>query len=333
MQPAHQEAVYAHDSSTGPSKGYYMPPPGAYAYYPGMPVPSAPEGSVPYYPPVMQPGDDQHQTGGALSNLPPPEIARLIPCRYYPACRYGSSCMFAHPQGPYYQNAMPPPGQYPAPYDGMGPPPYPPNFYPMQHPPFHPANGMPPHLTPVSPQAGPQSAPPQPPPPMAHTRRNSEIMPPVQAQGPYSPAGAPTPAPVPYSAMSPISPSYPNQGAAPLPLSISSLPPLNHPPPSGGPQSPQTAYPASAISAPPAIHSYDPRREPNGHYAPPAQPTQRPVQEPNGIQKPVPVHVPDGFGHRDGPNHHRRGSMRRQSFGSSRKPPCLFFPSGRCRNG
>jgi hypothetical protein len=24
--------------------------------------------------------------------------------------------------------------------------------------------------------------------------------------------------------------------------------------------------------------------------------------------------------------------MRRQSFGS-RKPPCLFFPSGRCRNG
>ncbi|THH18547.1 hypothetical protein EW146_g2451 [Bondarzewia mesenterica] len=310
----HPQPVYPHDPNVDPSKGYYIPPPGPYAYYPGMPVPPLPDGAVPYYPPPPPPADDQHPQGGLISNLPPPEIARLIPCRYFPACRYGASCMFAHPQGPYYQGPMPPPAQYPAPYDPMNPHPYPPNFYPMPPPSFQPPNGIPPplHLTPMSPQPGPHSAP-----PMVHARSGSEIMSP--AQGPFSPTGAQ--APVPYGAISPVSPSYPHPVPTSVPLPVTSLPPVN-----GGPQSPVYQPPSHPMS------NYDPRRD-SGQY--PAQPTQRGISDTNGMQKPAPFHGPEGFGpggHRDGMGHHRRGSFRRQSFGG-RKPPCLFFPSGRCRNG
>jgi hypothetical protein len=38
--------------------------------------------------------------------------------------------------------------------------------------------------------------------------------------------------------------------------------------------------------------------------------------------------------HRDVISHTRRGSFRRgPAFGGRGKPPCAFFPSGRCRNG
>lgn len=33
------------------------------------------------------------------SHLPPPEVARMIPCKFYPNCRYGDSCIFQHPTG------------------------------------------------------------------------------------------------------------------------------------------------------------------------------------------------------------------------------------------
>lgn len=324
--PTHQNQGYAHvPNNIDPSKGYYMPPPGAYGYYPGMPVPPPPEGAIPYYHQSAQPADDQ--TGGLHSNLPPADIARLIPCRYYPACRYGPSCMFAHPQGPYYQGPPPPAPQYSAPYDHMNPHSYPPNYYPMPPPPFQPPNGIHSHMSPMSPQTGPQ---PGPQPPMVRARANSEILSPIQ--GPFSPAGGPTSAPAPYGAISPISPSYPNPGPPPVPLSIPPLPPLNHPL-SGGPQSPQAMYPPPTVGGPP-MNSYDPRRDSVGQYPPP-QPAQRAVPEPNGMQK-SPMHMPDNFGpggHRDGMTHNRRGSFRRPSFGGSRKPPCLFFPSGRCKNG
>lgn len=31
------------------------------------------------------------------ANLPPPEVARMIPCRFFPNCRYEDKCIFAHP--------------------------------------------------------------------------------------------------------------------------------------------------------------------------------------------------------------------------------------------
>ena len=308
-----QDPRFIHDPNLGPPKTYYLPPPGPYAYYPGMPVPPLPEGAIPYYPPPPAPPaaspqspDDQAAHSGG-NNLPPPEIARLIPCRYFPACRYGASCIFAHPQSPYYPGPMPPPSQYPSPYDQ---PPYPPNFYlPAPPPQFQPPNGVPPHhLSPVSPQQSATQPIPPPPQPFVPQRNSSEIVPPVQV--PFNSSGAPVSAPGPYGPLSPVSPSYPHPSQQlPVPLPVPPPPPAHASPP--GPQSPTAPYPQSA--PPLAAHQRYP-----------------PASEQNGVQKSPPQ---EGFG----PRGDRRASggpgFRRPSFGGSRKPPCLFFPSGRCRNG
>lgn len=45
--------------------------------------------------------DQQQQSNAAKDpssgTLPPPEVARLIPCRFFPNCRYADKCLFAHP--------------------------------------------------------------------------------------------------------------------------------------------------------------------------------------------------------------------------------------------
>ncbi|KAH9846858.1 hypothetical protein C2E23DRAFT_890540 [Lenzites betulinus] len=315
-----QEAPYPQDipvesANMDPSAGYYPPPPGAY-YYPPMPVPPPmmPDGSMPYYVP---PPIDQNQSG--FGNLPPPEIARMIPCRYYPACRYGASCMFAHPQAPYMQGPIPPPAQYPALYDPMNPGPYPPpTYYPVP---------------PTSYGASPNGAPPNPmspTQPMAHGRSGSEIMSPVH--GPFSPVnGQP---PIPFG-VSPVSPTYGHPGPTPMPGPVPPLSPLQiHP---NGAQSPppQGMYPPISPGAQNMVPPYPmPAQYPpqgivrNGEVADVVSP------------KPMLQGHPQGEAYGPGPmnreamTHHRRGSARRPSFGGrGGKPPCLFFPSGRCRNG
>ncbi|KAI0778430.1 hypothetical protein BD413DRAFT_609042 [Trametes elegans] len=316
-----QEAAYPQDqpseSNMDPAAGYYPPPPGAY-YYPPMPVPPPmmPDGTVPYYvPPPMQ--ADQSQPG--IGNLPPPEIARMIPCRYYPACRYGSSCMFAHPQGPYMQGPLPPPSQYPAPYDPMHPGPYPPpTYYPV--PPT--SYGASPNGAPVNPMSPTQ--------PMAHARSGSEVISPVQ--GPFSPVnGQP---PVPFGVVSPVSPTYGHPAPVPMPGSVPPLSPLQaHP----GPQSPpqpgmyppippnaQGMVPPYAIPAQYPPHGIPPNGEGVDVVSPKSPVQGHPQADPYG---PGPMN-------REAMSHHRRGGARRPSFGGrGGKPPCLFFPSGRCRNG
>lgn len=76
---------YSQDYTHDPSKAYYSHPHGSYMYYPPI-MPGAaimPEGATPYYPPPPPPPASTlplvDANGG--SNLPPPEIARLIPCR------------------------------------------------------------------------------------------------------------------------------------------------------------------------------------------------------------------------------------------------------------
>ncbi|KAH7914778.1 hypothetical protein BJ138DRAFT_1123270 [Hygrophoropsis aurantiaca] len=317
--PAHDQA-YAHDPNADPTKRYYPVPPAPYGYYPSMRPPTMPDGSPVYYqqPPVPL-GDN-----GGLGNLPPPEIARFIPCRYYPACRYGTSCMFAHPQAPYYPGP-PPPSQYPAPYDPMTQQSYSPNYYSVPPPSFHPPGPVPPHMNSVSPPSGPIATPPHP--PMVHTRTGSEVLSPVQL--PFSPSSAPPP--VPYGPMSPVSP-YAQQGHAPLPLSIPALPPPHQPPATAGPQSPPSAYPNGPVSAPPFAGQQNVLPYPRQPLIPHA-----PFAESNNGPKPNPgQRQPDGYPtgpvFRHGMNHNRRGNLRRGSFGG-RKPPCLFYPSGRCRNG
>ncbi|VDB85286.1 unnamed protein product [Peniophora sp. CBMAI 1063] len=292
-----------------PPNGYYMPPPGAYYY------PPPPEGMGFYPPPPHQQpnGEMQGPPPAHNSNLPPPEIARLIPCRYFPACRYGASCMFAHP-GPYGMPPPPPHGApYPGPYENGAPGPYQPNFYPMPPPNFAP-NGMP-----LSPQSPPQGVP-----PMMHQRSASDMLSPVQ---PGFPAGMP--GPMPYGPTSPVAqPPY----GAPNGVPPMSLPPMAAP----GPQSPPQAYPQTAVPQS-AQQPYEPPQEmasvpasapaqQTTYVQVPAQKTTPPLA--NGDAPQLNGHRADGFGH------HRRGSSFRRgpSFGS-RKPPCAFFPSGRCRNG
>ncbi|KZT05834.1 uncharacterized protein LAESUDRAFT_743609 [Laetiporus sulphureus 93-53] len=318
-----QEPVYAHDPNVDQTKGYYGPPPSAY-YYPGVPIgaPMLPDGAISYYPPPAPVASEPN--GNGMPNLPPPEVARMIPCRYYPACRYGSSCIFAHPQAPYIQGPLPPPAQYPAPYDSIAPP-YPPHtYYGVPQPPYPTSpNGV------MSPPAGGQ---PLPQPPMTHTRSGSEVVSPIQA--PFSPNGAPPP--VPYGVMSPVSPTYAHPGQVPVPISVPPLSPLQH---AGGPQSPQQSmYSPMSPVAQGLMQSYPAPLDPMAPY-PLGMVPNGSISETIGSPKSPQEHLlMDGYGprpmNRDIMTHHRRGSGRRPSFGGSgRKPPCLFFPAGKCRNG
>lgn len=83
----------------------------------------------------FQPGQRRaHQHHGqkdSNANLPPPEIARMIPCKYFPNCKYGEKCVFAHPI------AMPAPPQAHPLSPSMSHPPMQPMFY-QQLPPGYP---------------------------------------------------------------------------------------------------------------------------------------------------------------------------------------------------
>ncbi|KAJ3760544.1 hypothetical protein EV360DRAFT_81064 [Lentinula raphanica] len=296
-----------------PNGAAYAPHPAPYTYYPPYNT-SPPEGAA-YYPPLppQSLADTQSMTAPGPGNLPPPEIARMIPCRYFPACRYGASCLFAHPQGPYMTG--PPSAQYPAPYEPMNAN-YPPNdYYPMSAPPFQSpplTNGMTPIIS------SPNGAPP------------AELVPPPQ---PFSPNGAP---PAAYAAMSPVGEPapylpQPPMSAAPLPPQVyQPLPP---------PQQQQLPMPSSmynnnSMPPPPFVV------QPNGVPQYPPMPVSAPVAYTDGVIHSPPLnpqsdnftHTGHVTSHREPTGHTRRGSIRRGSF-TSRRPPCLFFPSGSCKNG
>lgn len=51
-----------------------------------------------FYDPSLNPEHRGHAPKESSSgSLPPPEVAKMIPCRFFPNCRYGDKCMFAHP--------------------------------------------------------------------------------------------------------------------------------------------------------------------------------------------------------------------------------------------
>jgi len=297
-QSAPQDQMYSHEGGNEPLKSYY-PLPGAY-YYPGPPPPF-PDGAMPYYPPHLS-GDP------GIGNLPPPEIARMIPCRYFPACRYGASCMFAHPTSPGGYGPMPVPAPYPHHYDPMNAPPYPPqNYYPGSPPfqsPIHPMNIASPHNPPVP---GPQA------PPM-HARTSSDSV--TSPGGNYS-----GPVPTNYGPV-PSGPYPPHPGQAPM---MGPVPPQHQVPPPPGQQGPPQPYPTGAQQGP-----VPPFPVPSDTGYPPQIPAEGPLS-----QNPPPSHPgEEGFvgGHipPSGPGFRRPG-LRKNSY--AKRPACLFFPSGRCRNG
>ena len=308
------EPVYLPEHNGDVPKDYYPPPPPGPYYYPGMPLPPPPmlpEGGVAYYPPPPTHFVDHNGSGG-FGNLPPPEIARMIPCRYYPACRYGTSCIFAHPQAPYIQGPLPPPAQYPPPFDPMSPGHHYPPYYPVHPPSFQPpTNGAP--ASAVSPTLSPTVTPQGIPPPVIHGR---------------SPSDASAPVPPPFNGAPPVLYGPPPQYGPHVVVPIPSHSPIS------GPQSPQQAiYPPTSPNAivpgpsqypiPPVAYSH-PGVIPNGNHHDPALSPKSPTMHPQSDMYAPP--------HREA-YHNRRGSARRSSFGIGRKPPCLFFPTGRCKNG
>lgn len=240
--------------------------------------------------------------------------------------------MFAHPQGPYFQGPLPPPAQYAIPYDPMTQPPYAPGYYTVSSTSF-PPNGIPSHGSPMSPPSGPHHTPT---PPLTHGRSASELISPVQL--PFSPS-VPLPS-LPYGIASPMSPSYPQPGQMSVPVGIAPLPPLHH---SHVPnqQSPPVIYQPTSPGAQGPGPNMGHRRNSSAAYAQGIASSRGPGADVNMLpQSPPPGPQMDSYGpshgpvHRDTMGHTRRGSMRRTStVGFPRKPPCLFFPSGRCRNG
>ncbi|KAJ7161337.1 hypothetical protein C8R43DRAFT_1123795 [Mycena crocata] len=308
--------VQGNGYDTNDANAYPQPPHGNYPYYPT--ISSAPPPEMYYQQMHMENNASRH------NNLPPPEVASAIPCRYFPACRYGSACLFQHPQGPYFQGPLPPPVQYPTSYDQMPPQSYAPTYYPVSPPSFPPQmNGQHP-MAPLPSQQGP---------PMSMHGPPSEMMPPPP-QGHFSPNGAPT---MSYGPISPMmSPMYSHPGQAPLPMSIPPLPPLHHqPPPPPAPQSPQATFnPSSPPSAPqstfvmqqnpasyPPVNGNGPVGYPEVNGAAAKSPQLNPQQDSPGPG-------------REGPAAGRRGTARRGSFANRKQaPPCIFFPTGRCKNG
>jgi hypothetical protein len=349
------DAVHHYDQNGAPPAPYpqpmpgywYMPPGGAYPPYPYMPHPPA-EGMPPqqhpmqgYYPgpphhpqghppqpsqDAQSPQDAGHQQpGGSPTMHIPPEVARTIPCRYFPMCKYGASCMFAHPAAPYY-NGPPPPVSYPG-YEAMN---HPPSYAP------HGYYGVPP---PPPPQAFP-------PPPAAHATGGPQS--PVQHTG-----GAPPPHPVPFPADGSVPPPpppgaypYPPPQLAtsqpmPPPVTISPTAPY-HPAPVVIPVQPPVSAYTSPVS--PTLH----RKESGGANNYPQPPSSAPpvvAQAPqtNGfVESPVngkPAPHFNGAGESEGRPHfqsnngYRRGGFRKTSFNGPARPPCLFFPAGKCKNG
>lgn len=276
-----------------------------------------PDGTMPFYPPPPPHAQMPDLNGNGFGNLPPPEIARMIPCRYYPACRYGPSCMFAHPappQGPYLPGPLPPPAQYSSPYDPMSPAPYPPTYYPVPSPSFQqaPASAMVNPMSPTMPNSMPLAAPAQ---PSVVPRPGPELVSPVQAH--YPPAGVPPP-----MAYGPPPPG-PYGPPMPVPLPVPG-------------QSPQVMYTPTS----PIAHTAPPYPVPQGYMGqpyppPPMHSNGGPIEPIASPRSPTAGAQPDFYApaHRESFSHHKRGTGRRPSFAGTRKPPCLFFPAGRCKNG
>ncbi|KAF7290503.1 Glycerol-3-phosphate dehydrogenase [NAD(+)] [Mycena kentingensis (nom. inval.)] len=289
-----QDTTSSQETTYGSNENHYAPAPSNYPYYPS--INGAPPQAM-YYPPPAPPMPNGNQR---QNHLPPPEVASNIPCRFFPACRYGASCLFLHPQGPpggYYAppGGVPQPGTYPGSYEQHPPQPY---YYPVPPSSFSGAmNGQ-----------SPQQGPPMP------------MLPPSEMMPPFSPTGAPA---MPYG---PSQMMYPPNGQT-LPMPISSLGPTPQSPPAGFNPSSPTA--ANGFVVQPSGHaSMYPQA--NGHAS-------AIYPDANGslVKSPRLDAQSDAAGPRQDGFANRRGTgARRGTFPRSKPvPACMFFPLGKCKNG
>lgn len=233
--------------------------------------------------------------------------------------------MFAHPQGPYFQGPLPPPAQYPTPYDPMAPSPYSNGYYTVPQPGYSP-NGLPPNsLNPLSP---PPAVAQPPTPQQNHVQVGAEVVSPLQA--PYAPPNAPQP--VPYTL--PVPGGYPPSGhLPPIPVGMPPLPPPQQQMPPLPPANGVIYQPTSPVIQPQSHRRNSSVIHPQSGIPANIAPSDNMINQGQHMAPQQDGYMPGARIHRDN-LHGRRGSVRRLStMGPNRKPPCLFFPSGRCRNG
>lgn len=111
--------LYPHPMHFGPPPPHFGQP-YPQEFYP--PQGYYPDQAPPQFMPPFPPAPEQRKDAQA-ANLPPADVAKMIPCRNFPACKYGVQCMFLHPAQPFYPG--PPQGHY----QGFPPPQ---GFYPPQ---------------------------------------------------------------------------------------------------------------------------------------------------------------------------------------------------------
>lgn len=239
---------------------------------------------------------------------------------YFPNCRYGASCHFAHPALPpqpgYY--TVPPPQPYPH-YDTNAPVPYNPQFYPG-----HPGFPPPPPIIPPPPP--PASASPQldATSPGQSSESNGQFPPPsTYVVTSYAPAVSPSGVPAAY--------------IAPFPTSApSAYPAFPYPPPSptrqrNGEQLPIPVYPYPAFT----VATAGPTAASGA--APPSTPASEAEFRKNGreVVADGPPAVNGGGRHARDNSFSRRPSRLSVSYNGPRRTQalCMFFPSGKCRNG
>ncbi|WVQ96730.1 hypothetical protein IAU59_003837 [Kwoniella sp. CBS 9459] len=328
-----------------PPQEFYAQPP----FYPGQP-----DGRFMPPPPAGPAGP--RKDGGALGspngnhhNLPPAEVSKTIPCRNFPNCKYGASCVFFHP-GPrqFYPSGGPasgPNGSFvPQGYEGGYSGPYPPPgpyFVPQN------GNGQYPN-TAFAEQV------------QTSVNPASEI--PEQQQQHDQTQTAPVPVPVPASVPSQHVPSaiapvfVPGFQAIPGPADIMTSPP---PPSQFGlsPLSPSMLG-TSLPSIPPAEAFFAAASPPNGFVPPP--PTVGAHQAPAhahaharrqsqgqnfGQQQFGASGKPFGHGHGKKPSFSggpkpwmgrqgaQNGAAKLGGWKDGNPPPCAFYAQGNCRNG
>ncbi|WVR06307.1 hypothetical protein IAU60_003337 [Kwoniella sp. DSM 27419] len=119
-----------------PPQEFYPQPP----FYPGQGGEGQQRGM--FVPPPPGPSGPRRESAaeGNPNNLPPAEVSKTIPCRNFPNCKYGASCVFFHPQQQFFRpGPSGPNGFVPQGYEGGFAAPYPPAPGPY----FVPANGQP----------------------------------------------------------------------------------------------------------------------------------------------------------------------------------------------
>ncbi|RSH89371.1 hypothetical protein EHS25_002483 [Saitozyma podzolica] len=296
-------------------------------------------------------GQQSAQQGNGAGNLPPAEVAKTIPCRNFPNCKYGASCVFFHPR--------PQPGYFVPPSQGGFVP-----GYEQGYPPFQ-ANGMPingayyqqPTFNPSVPafpsQSQPQSQSPTSGEDVASQAQQSQSQTQTQTQQTEIPdhtapqhdqITAPSQAqaqaiPVQTSGLSAFVPSF-QPGVQQTPLS----------PPSASqyglsPMSPSML--AGSLPSIPPAEAFFAASPPNGGMIPPPNgfvPGMIPANRRQSFNNPAFGAPSKPFGHgkkpsfSGGPRPWGRASVPAGagSLGTwkdGNPPPCAFFSQGKCRNG